>query len=89
MTACRSCHAPIVWARTTTGKSIPVDAEDMGGWTSPTRFDDGNLRPTGERVPSKGGATTMVVEVVTPGSGRFYRSHFASCPDALSWRRAT
>jgi len=87
MSRCRSCNAPIVWARTTNGKAIPVDAEDMGGWTSPTRFDDGNLHPTGERVRATGDQTVMVVEHVPAGTGRYYRSHFTSCPDAADWRR--
>jgi hypothetical protein len=31
---CRSCQAPILWARTTRGKSVPLDAEPCA---------DGNL----------------------------------------------
>lgn len=31
---CRSCQAPIIWATTTRGKSVPIDAEPS---------EDGNL----------------------------------------------
>ena len=27
MSNCRSCSAPIIWARTTRGKAIPLDAQ--------------------------------------------------------------
>lgn len=27
MSTCRSCSAPIIWARTTRGKAIPLDAQ--------------------------------------------------------------
>jgi hypothetical protein len=88
MSRCRSCKAPVVWARTTKGRSIPLDADDMGGWESPERFDDGNLRPTGDRARTAGGQTVMVVEVVPPETeGRHYRSHFTSCPDVDDWRK--
>ena len=26
MNDCRSCHAPIIWAKTANGKAIPIDA---------------------------------------------------------------
>ncbi len=29
MSACRSCGARIVWAKTSTGKAIPVDADPV------------------------------------------------------------
>lgn len=28
---CRSCHAPIYWVRTTSGKHMPVDCDVEGG----------------------------------------------------------
>lgn len=85
MSRCRSCNAPVVWACTTAGKNIPLDAEDSGGWDAPVVPDDGNLRPTGERVMGRGGSM-VVVEVVAPGDGK-YRSHFSTCPDAGEWRK--
>jgi hypothetical protein len=86
MSRCRSCNAPVVWARTTKGKNIPLDAEDSGGWAAPVTPDDGNLQPTGERVPTRDGQTAMVVEVVAAGEGK-YRSHFVTCPEAGEWRK--
>lgn len=86
MATCRSCEQPIVWAKTTGGKAIPLDGEDMGGWIGVATFEDGNVRPTGERQQGRGGSTVMVVEVVVPGEGK-HRSHFSSCPKAAEWRR--
>jgi len=86
MSQCRSCKAPVVWARTTHGRSVPLDAEDMGGWEAPLHVDDGNLKPTGDRVPAGAGQTVMVVRYVRAGEGDL-RTHFATCPDASSWRK--
>lgn len=82
MSACRSCSARVVWAKTTNGKRIPLDAVDQGGRDVPITSDEGNLEPTG-RYSSDG---SMVVTVVPAGEGE-YRSHFASCPEADQWRR--
>ena len=69
---CRSCHAPIVWARTASGKTMPVDAVETP---------DGNLVLTL-------GADGYHVEVVGATDDRpRHRPHFATCPDADSWRK--
>jgi hypothetical protein len=71
---CRSCQAPIVWATTEDRKSMPVDAS-----TDPA----GNVvlaRVAGEvRV-------TVLDQDALFGDGVRRKSHFATCPDADSWR---
>jgi hypothetical protein len=72
---CRSCPADIVWAVTTRGRPMPVDAEP---------HPDGNIR----LIPRMG-LTTPRAEVVTePRPGEQLRhSHFTTCPDAGQHRR--
>lgn len=31
MNTCRSCHAPVIWAKTTTGKDIPLNPVPVVG----------------------------------------------------------
>lgn len=77
MSACRSCGAEIIWARTENGKRMPLDAEathigdssELRGLQSVT-FVDGEYRCSPARP--------MLV----------YVSHFATCPNAGSHRQA-
>jgi len=70
---CKSCHAPIVWAGTASGKLMPVDVD-----SSPA----GNLRL------EYTDAGELVAEVVPAGSQDALRtSHFATCPNAAKHRR--
>ncbi len=89
MSVCRSCRAPIVWAETTQGRRIPLDAEDMGGWKAPTPAPDGNVMATGSRLDPKFGSV-MIVQILGPGQApageTLYRSHFATCPQADAHR---
>jgi hypothetical protein len=77
---CRSCNAPIVWARTAfNGTPIPVDAVPV---------DDGNI------LLEEKGNGRLVALVLPPGDERItsqttYLSHFATCPDGDQWRRRT
>lgn len=75
MSACRSCGAPMRWARTSNGKAMPLDAEP----------DD-----TGNVVIIDGHAETHIsagrAEEVRPGMPR-YMPHHATCPQADDWRR--
>lgn len=72
---CRSCHRPVIWAKTTTGASMPVDAEPVDG---------GNV----ELLPKPGAAPDAVVHGQPPLLGGELRlSHFVTCPDAGRWRR--
>lgn len=73
ISTCRSCSAPIVWARTSSEKLMPVDPE-------PTP--DGNL------VLFRDYADEWRVQVVGGADDRpRHRPHFATCPDAEGWRR--
>ena len=74
--ACRSCNAPVIWAATNGGKTMPVDAEPV---------DDGNV----ELRPGRygGGAVATVLSgppLFAPSPLR--KSHFATCPQADEWR---
>ncbi len=75
---CKACEAPIMWAQTSAGKNMPVDAEPVG---------NGNvvLFPTAAKkllaiVMSKTEADAW------PGRER-YVSHFATCAAAASFRK--
>lgn len=85
MSVCRSCRAPVVWVETEAtaskpGRKMPLDANP----DDPTRaalFDNGNVVFVGART----GDGTPIVKVIAPGPRRC-RSHFASCPNAMSHR---
>lgn len=74
LSQCRSCGASIVWAITSSGKAMPVDA-----------------------APSENGTLVLTlvggeqhVRVVPSDDPRpRFRAHFATCPDAESWRHRT
>ena len=85
-TTCRSCDAPIVWALTFTGKRMPVDAE-------PPDAGDGNVvltepnRAAGELHPRATVLGPLELEALEPAQRAHLRtSHFATCPDADTWR---
>lgn len=84
MPRCNSCDARIVWARTEAkegkpARSMPLDADDDG---TPAVPGNGNLVQIGTE-PS--GAP--VVRYVPKGKGLFV-SHFATCPNGPSHRKA-
>lgn len=75
--ACRSCDAPIIWAVSTHGKPMPVDAEPV---------EDGNV----ELSMQPGRYVSPVATVVTgptlfPKPRR--KAHFATCEHGDKWRR--
>jgi hypothetical protein len=82
--ACRSCGAAIIWVKTETGKAIPLDAE-------PTEGGNIIINVLG------GGIEVAHVETVTETKARFdcpipagrvaFVSHFATCPQANTWRK--
>lgn len=76
MTACRSCGAPIVWARTVADKACPLDAGPDG---RPLHVFGGGLVLVAES--SRG----IVVEADHGADG--YRSHFATCATPKRWRK--
>lgn len=70
---CRSCGAPIIWARTTGGKLIPVD---------PDPTDNGNV----ELVDGLDRPTAIVHAQPPLAAPPMRLPHFATCPDADGWR---
>jgi hypothetical protein len=78
MNRCRSCGAPILWARTEKGKKEPIDLE-------PNPKGNIILR---EREGSEARAIHGVPDEVWPDEPR-HTSHFATCPNAAEWRRRT
>ena len=77
--ACSSCGAAVIWTTTHNGKRMPVDAEPV---------EDGNvrLRQEGDRVVAEypGKEHPGLFDDVDRAR---YVSHFATCPQAQSWRR--
>jgi hypothetical protein len=76
MSRCRSCDAPLLWARTEKGRRIPLDPEP---YTGP--------EPSGLFVLREGGLAVAA----PPGAFEdepLYRSHFATCPDAALHRKS-
>jgi hypothetical protein len=69
---CKKCQAEILWATTSNGKAIPVDAEIAAGGNIALEIDDvGMLR----------------ARVVRPaGDVEAYQSHFVLCPAAEYFR---
>lgn len=73
---CDTCHAPIIWAVTERGKRSPFDAEPA---------------PAGTALLSWSAQETTVhsrILRVRERDGRddLRLSHFATCPDAGTWR---
>ena len=82
MSRCNSCGHAITWARSlSTGKRIPINAEE-----DPT----GNVVLSG-KIGVDGVPIAIVAGARTigqlPVDAVRYRSHFATCPHAGSWRR--
>lgn len=75
-TRCRSCGAPIFWATTRMGKTMPVDAQ-------PTR--DGNVAIT--RLSGEWLATVVRAKQRELFRRERYTSHFATCPNAKQHRK--
>jgi hypothetical protein len=68
---CRSCSAPIIWAKTSLGKNMPVDA-------TPTPAGNLLLRDDG---------TVLTLGAAGAGAiGTRHTSHFATCPNAREHR---
>lgn len=83
MSRCRSCGAEIRWARTATGRPMPLDAEPVA---------DGNVAFTGRSVRDARGfaAPEVRVESQPPmfdNDEPRYVAHFVTCPNADEWRK--
>lgn len=73
---CRSCGAPIAWAKTPTGRSMPVDFAPVANGNV-VLFDgpDGLL-------------AVVAYASAAPGKPR-HQAHFVSCPYAAEHRKAS
>lgn len=81
MSRCKSCMAEIVWCVTTNGKRMPVDALPDPGGNIVLSTMDGELHD-GDTVDVDSGPCLMD----PPGTIRL-TSHFATCPDAATFRK--
>ena len=75
VTTCGSCHAEILWAPTATGRRMPLDR---------TPDPDGNVVLLDDRAVVLSPEARDQLPTETPR----YRSHFASCPNANTHRKA-
>lgn len=75
-TSCRSCGAPIMFIRLTTGKENPVDVDSLTQVVP-----DSNGTPY---VTTNG--DVIKARMVTENGVQAYTSHFATCPNA-AWHR--
>lgn len=83
--SCDSCGAEIFWAvNTTTRKRNPIDAEPR---TDGNVIVHGNPRSLTERLGLT--CTTVGPLEAQLHDGELFVSHFATCPDAESWRGQT
>lgn len=79
MPECRSCGAPITWARTKKDKTIPLDTNPVPG---------GNLVIVG-RVKTEHGMAPLVAMADADNTDRdHYVAHFSTCPAAEKHRSA-
>lgn len=68
---CRSCRRGIYWAKTPSGKLMPVDL---------------GVDPDGTIVLTTQGRD-VIATIDPDAPGPKHLSHFASCPQAKQWRR--
>ena len=99
---CRSCGQPIWWGLTLSGKHMPVSGKHMP--VDPQPAEDGNVIVDqdmrlldklavafeGDGPPAEGTPVRVLRKAETPDPDvPRYRSHFASCPEAARFRRAS
>lgn len=77
---CRSCGAPIRWARTARGNAMPVDAEPNPEGNVVLTENEKGLFASVRVAGSRGLAEARA-------AGPVYMPHHATCPDGRSWRR--
>jgi hypothetical protein len=68
---CRSCGAPIIWARTTTGKLMPLDAQPNPAGNVTVDDDTSTVHATGQ---------------LGLDDDERWMPHFVTCPSADQWR---
>lgn len=78
--ACRSCGAPLIWARTEKSRWLPLDAEPVTARFGASLF---VLRERDQPKP----LAVAIPPTVFPDEPA-YQAHFATCPHADKWRGA-
>lgn len=73
--ACKSCHAPVIWCVTESGKAMPVDAVAL--------VDGGNILIDYSTVPP----VARVMKKGEIASGPRHVSHFGTCRFAAAHRK--
>lgn len=76
---CRGCGAPIVWVTTTAGRSMPCDAVMVSYRTTPDGKD--------KVVTTHGSVVSGEIVDCNDGTDIGYRPHWATCPQARSFRK--
>lgn len=72
---CRACDADIIWARTSSGKAMPVDAALTAGANVLLRWEGSDV------------AARVLNASHAFGTRDTRLSHFVTCPKADEWRR--
>lgn len=72
---CSGCSAPIIWAYTEQGRRIPLDEHPVDTWGDGTYF------------TLEGHRATVASPLLVQDDQAIYQSHFATCPDADTFRR--
>jgi hypothetical protein len=79
MPKCRSCGAEIAWVLTTAGNRMPVNIDRVPNWCP---------CPGETWVVQVMDGPVQVITVPTDRPlVRLYQPHWATCPDAASWRK--
>jgi hypothetical protein len=78
---CRSCAAPIRWAKTLNGKAMPLDAEPNSAGNITLKETDDPRAPQARVL-----AGADLFDARAAGT-TLYLSHYATCPDGEKWRR--
>lgn len=76
ITQCRACRQPIIFAETSAGKVIPINAEPVAHGT--VALFDG---------PGSGKVIALFGKKATSGATELFVAHFATCPAAEQFRK--
>ncbi len=79
---CRSCGAPIIWAKTEAGKPMPLDIQPSPSGTFTIRHADGRAWRGNLHEELQAIHKSKIKDL-----GPWYTSHFATCPNANQHRK--
>lgn len=77
---CKGCGRLIGWIRTSAGKSMPVDPDQVSYWQS-AKGKSKIVTPNGEIL------SAHLDGPIEKCTGLGYMSHFATCPQAEAFRK--